>query len=39
MKYFGVLLVVILSSFVFAQNEGVDNVTTETKELTDQLDM
>ena len=39
MKYFLIIVSVILSSFVFAQNEVENNVTTETKELTDQLDM
>ncbi|MDD3262877.1 MAG: hypothetical protein PHR61_03440 [Candidatus Absconditabacteria bacterium] len=39
MKYFLIIVSVILSSFVFAQNEVKNNVTTETKELTDQLDM
>lgn len=39
MKYFVILLAVLLGSFTFAQNEGWNNVTTDTKELTDQLDM
>lgn len=38
-KYFLIFVSIILSSFVFAQNEVVNNVTTDTKELTDQLNM
>lgn len=38
-KYFLIFVPILLSSFVFAQNEGENNVTTDTKILNDQLNM
>lgn len=39
MRYFLLAVSVVLSSFVFAQNENVNNVTTGTNVLNDQLNM
>lgn len=39
MKYFLILISVVLNSFVFAQNITEDNITTGTRELTNNLDM